>query len=70
MSSISIPTFEITTLDGERIDSGIVSGQELTMLFQFATWCPYSPMIYSELKTLYPAYKDKGLAVISYSDES
>ena len=70
MSSISIPTFEITTLDGERIDSGIVSGQELTMLFQFATWCPFSPMIYSELKTLYPAYKDKGLAVISYSDES
>ena len=69
MSSISIPTFEATTLDGERIDSGIVNGQELTMLFQFTTWCPYSPMIYSELKTLYPAYKDKGLAVISYSNE-
>ncbi len=69
MSSISIPTFEATTLDGERIDSGIVNGQELTMLFQFTTWCPYSPMIYSELKTLYPEYKDKGLAVISYSNE-
>ena len=70
MSSISIPAFDVTTLNGERIDSGIVGEHKLTMLFQFTTWCPYSPMIYAELKEIYPAYKDKGLAVISYSDEN
>ena len=70
MSSISIPAFEVTTLDGEIIHSGIVSDHELTILFQFATWCPYSPTVYAELKEIYPAYKDKGLAVIGFSDEN
>ncbi|MBR5255150.1 MAG: redoxin domain-containing protein [Bacteroidales bacterium] len=65
----TIPKFEATTLDGEKVSSSQVVDRELTMLFQFASWCPFSPTIISELKDLYPAYKDKGFEVLCYSSE-
>ena len=65
----TIPTFEATTLDGVKVSSSQVADHELTMLFQSASWCPFSPPIFSELKDIYPAYKDKGLEVLCYSAE-
>ena len=65
----SIPSFETTTIDGKRISSEMVKDHELTLLFQSASWCPFSPAIISELKDIYPTYKDKGLEVFCYSAE-
>ncbi|MCR5547784.1 MAG: redoxin domain-containing protein, partial [Bacteroidales bacterium] len=65
----SIPSFETTTIDGKRISSEMVKDHELTLLFQSASWCPFSPAIVSELKDIYPTYKDKGLEVFCYSAE-
>ena len=47
----------------------MVGENELTLLFQWASWCPFSPGIVSELKEVYPLYKGKGLEVISYTYE-
>lgn len=65
----TIPQFEATTIDGGTVSSAVTAENELTMLFQWFSWCPWSPVIVSELKELYPAYKDKGLEVISYTNE-
>ena len=66
----TIPAFEVTSLGGEKINSSAVAtNHELTMLFQFASWCPYSPGIITELRDYYPVYKNLGLEVISYSYE-
>ena len=64
-----IPSFETTTIDGKRISSEMVKDHELTILFQSASWCPFSPAIIAELKEIYPVYKDKGLEVFCYSFE-
>ena len=64
-----IPSFETTTIDGKRISSEMVKDHELTILFQSASWCPFSPAIIAELKEIYPVYKDKGLEVFCYSCE-
>lgn len=64
-----IPSFETTTIDGKRISSEMVKDQELTVLFQSASWCPFSPAIIDALKDIYPTYKDKGLEVFCYSSE-
>ena len=64
-----IVPFEATTLIGETVSSEQVSDHELTLLFQTASWCPFSPPIIAELKEIYPMYKDQGLAVICYADE-
>ena len=66
----TIPAFEVTSISGETINSSAVAAShELTMLFQFASWCPFSPWIITDLKDYYPVYKEKGLEVISYSYE-
>jgi len=64
-----IPSFETTTIDGKRISSEMVKDHELTLLFQSASWCPFSPAIIAALKDIYPTYKDKGLEVFCYSSE-
>ncbi len=65
----SIPDFEVRSISGENISSAVVSDHELTLLFQWASWCPWSPSVIAGLKNLYPQYKDKGLEVVSYSYE-
>ena len=61
--------FEITSLTGQKWSSGQVSENELTVLFQTASWCPYSPPVIAEMKEIYPMYKDQGLEVICYSED-
>lgn len=61
--------FEATSLTGETISSEQVAAHELTILFQSASWCPYSPPVIADMKEIYPLYKDKGLEVICYSPE-
>lgn len=65
----TVPTFEVTGIDGRTISSAMVGENELTLLFQWASWCPFSPGVVSELKEVYPHYKEKGLDVISYTYE-
>lgn len=65
----TIPDFQVTTLDGGIFSSSSVKDNELTVLAQWESWCPFSSMMVPELKELYAAYKDKGLALVSYSPE-
>ena len=62
--------FEATTLTGETVSSEQVSEHELTIMFQTASWCPFSPPVIAEMKEIYPMYKDQGLEVICYSAEN
>jgi len=64
-----ITPFEATTLTGQTVSAGQVSERELTIMFQTESWCPFSPEVITELKEIYPIYKDKGLEVICYSTE-
>ena len=62
--------FEATTLTGKTVSSDQVSEHELTIMFQTASWCPFSPPVIAEMKEIYPMYKDQGLEVICYSAEN
>ena len=65
-----IVPFEATTLTGETVSSEQFSERELTIMFQTASWCPFSPPVIAEMKEIYPMYKDRGLEVICYSAEN
>ena len=65
-----IVPFEATTLTGETVSSEQFSERELTIMFQTASWCPFSPPVIAEMKEIYPMYKDQGLEVICYSAEN
>ena len=64
-----VPDFEVSTLTGEKYSSSSVKNNELTVYYQLATWCAFSPGIIPELKDLYSKYHSKGLEVVSWSYE-
>lgn len=64
-----VPDFEVKTLTGETFSTQSIKGNSLTVFFQWATWCPFSPGVVTKLKALYSDYKDKGFEVVSWSNE-
>ena len=64
-----VPEFQVKTLSGETYSSSTVSEKKLSIYYQFATWCPFSPAFFPYLKSLYSKYKDKGLDIVSWSYE-
>lgn len=64
-----IPEFKVSTIDGGTFSSHSVTDNKLTVLYSWASWCPFSPDFIPKLKTLYADYKEMGLEVVSYSYE-
>ncbi len=64
-----VPDFEVNTLNGGSYSTQSVYSDEMTVFYQLATWCSFSPGIIPELKSLYSKYHDKGLEVVSWSYE-
>ena len=64
------PPFSVTLLDGKTCTSEILQGSSLTVLFQWATWCPYSIQIMPVVNSAYNHFKDKGFNIIGWSLET
>ena len=64
------PPFSVTLLNGETCTSDILKGSSLTVLFQWATWCPFSIQIMPVVNSAYNHFKDKGLNIIGWSIET
>jgi len=63
------PVFSVTTLDGTTVTSDIIKDNKLTVLFQWATWCPFTPQFLPLLKSAYHRFKDKGFDVLGWTTE-
>ncbi len=65
------PEISVTLLDGESSwNSDQILDNELTILFQCASWCMHCNRIRPLLKAAYTQFKDRGLDIISWSNES
>ncbi|MEQ2525573.1 TlpA disulfide reductase family protein [Bacillaceae bacterium CLA-AA-H227] len=57
------PSFELTTLDGEKISSDDLKGKKVLLNF-WATWCPPCKEEMPDMQKLYEEYKDEDVAVV------
>lgn len=65
-----MPDIEGKTVYGEPFKTSSLLGKKMTVFFQWATWCPYSPAFVEELKILYNKYHDQGFELVSWATES
>lgn len=65
----SCPNFEVTLLDGTKYTREQIANNDLTVLFQWASWCPFTPAFLPTLKAAYDKFHDRGLEVLGWSDE-
>lgn len=65
-----VPEFQVTLLDGSTYSSEELANNKLTVLFQGATWCPYSLDFLPTLKLVYNYFHDKGLDVLHSFDDA
>ena len=67
--AIPAPKFKEKSIEGTEIDYSIYSKKEYTILYHYFDWCNNSTEFTPKLVKIYEGYKDKGLEVISFSDE-
>ena len=73
LSNVEIPApdFTVTDLNGLTLSSATeYSRNKYTVLYNWATWCPFSHDFTVKLIPIYKAYQSKGLEIIGYSDVS
>ena len=59
------PDFELTDMNGVvHKSSEIYARNKLTLLYEWASWCPYSKELNIKLIPAYSQYKDKGFEVL------
>ncbi len=63
MTGVVAPAFELSDLDGHKINSQSLKGKYVVLHFA-ATWCPYSTAEAAYLEKLYQEYKDRNVAVV------
>lgn len=61
----AIPSFEATTLNGQRISSGELKNNSPMLLIFWASWCPYCVRDVQKLNDLYATYQSKGLVMLA-----
>jgi len=67
-SPIQMPNATLVNQDGDTIVAyTFFANHKLTVLLDWATWCPYSATFIPILKEMYDYYHDKGLGVLSFS---
>jgi peroxiredoxin len=60
-----MPEFEIVQLDGTKIGSGNIIGNNPIMLVFWATWCPNCKKEIPALKKIYQEFNPKGLKMLA-----
>lgn len=66
---IPAPEFKVTDIDGQTISSETeYKKNKYTILYRWATGCPFSHAYTVELIHLYNAYEPRGLEIIGYCD--
>lgn len=64
---IPAPSGVVTTINGADINlKDFYASNKYTVLYNWASWCSYSPAFTTELIPLYKAYKSKGLDILGY----
>ncbi len=53
------PDFAIKTIDGSTVSLEQLTSQKPTLLYFWATWCPYCKRDLAAAEKVYPEYKDK-----------
>ena len=62
---VPAPPFRVKDIDGNILDSKVIyPDNKYTIIFDWATWCPYSKAIMPVMIQLYNQYKDHGLEII------
>lgn len=62
------PSFKVSTIDdGSMITSDILKENELTIMYQWASWCPFSPLMIPKLKSALNHFGEKSLGIIGWS---
>ncbi len=61
-----IPTFEIETITGQKLNSEDLKGKVILINF-WATWCPPCREEMPYFENIYKKYKDKGFTIIAIS---
>lgn len=61
---MSVYTFEVTDISGEKFDWKTVEGKKI-MIVNVASQCGLTPQ-YTELQSLYEEYKEKGFVIIGF----
>ena len=61
------PHFSVKTFDGATVTSDIFEESELTVFFQWASWCPFSPLVIPIMKSAYSRFKERGLSILGWS---
>ena len=67
---IPAPKGRVKDIDGNYIDGDYFTENEYTIIFGFLENCPFSDLYIPKLVNLYHKYKDKGVEVISVSQQS
>ena len=65
---IPAPAVTVTTMNGDVISlKDHYAENELTVLYLWASWCPYSQSYTTSLIPMFNAYKSKGLSVLGHA---
>ena len=65
-----MPPFSITDIKGQKYTSQALQAKnDLIILFQWSSTCPFTPGFHPVLRALYDKYKGKGLEIVSWSCE-
>ena len=68
---VPAPIFKVKDADGNTVDSAKeYEKNKLTIIYQWATWCPTVPETTAKINKLYERYKNDGLEIIGISHES
>lgn len=63
--NLTLPDFTYPVFGGEEVNSvKVASSHEYTVVYGWATWCPYSKEFHPTLAELYHRYKNHGLDII------
>ena len=64
------PDFNVYDLDENNIQSDkLYSENKLTILYEWATWCPIEETYSSILKSIYNDYQNDGIYILGYAEE-
>lgn len=66
-TSLHCPEFSVVMMDGTIVTSDILKENELTVFFQWGSFCPFSPTMVPLLRSAWNHFGDKGLGIIGWS---
>jgi thiol-disulfide isomerase/thioredoxin len=68
LENVPGPTFSLTDLNGNTVTSDVYKNNKLTLLLNWAVWCPYSKAFVPNLVQLYSKCHDKGFEIVGFDN--